>query len=77
MVFSKNAKLTKLGKKSEEIQPDPSLCGGKLSKVSEMRYLGFKINDLNKNTIHLKKRRMLSYVCLSRITASGIYQKKH
>ncbi len=76
MVFNKNAKLTKLGRKSEEIQPDPSLCGGKISKVSEMRYLGLEINDLNKNTSHLKKRRMLSYACLSRITTSGIYLKK-
>ena len=41
-----------------------------------MRYLGLELNDLNKNTSHLNKRRMLSYACLSRITASGIYLKK-
>ena len=76
MIFNKNAKLTKLGKKSEQIQTEPSLCGSKISKVSEMRYLGLELNDLNKNTSHLKKRRMLSYACLSRITASGIYLKK-
>jgi hypothetical protein len=77
MVFNKNAKLTKSGLVSERIQPDPSLCGKPIAKVSELRYLGLEVNDINKNSSHLKKRRSLSYACLSRITASGIHKKKH
>ena len=38
MVFNKNARLTKLGKKNEEIQLDPSLCGGKISLRNEISW---------------------------------------
>jgi hypothetical protein len=40
MLFNKNVKLTKLFLVSERIQPDPSLCGEPIAKVSELRYLG-------------------------------------
>ena len=73
MIFNKNAKLTNLGTTSERIQEDPSLCSEPIIKVSKMRYLGLELNDLNKYTSHLKKRRMQSYSCLSRITNSGKY----
>jgi hypothetical protein len=64
MVFNKNAKLSKLCLVSERIQPDPTLCGEPTTKVSELRYLGLEINDMNKNSSHLKKRRSSSYAYL-------------
>ena len=75
MIFNKNAKLTKLDRASERIQQDPTLSGEKITKVSELGYLGLELNDMNKNTSHLKKRRSLAYACLGKITASGIYCK--
>ena len=65
MVFNQNAKLTKLGKLSERLQEDPHLSKEIISKVSELRYLGLELNDMNKNSSHLKKRRSLAYACLS------------
>ena len=62
MKFNANVKLTKLGKASERIQQDSTLSGEKITKVSELRYLGLELNDMNKNTLHLKKRRSLAYM---------------
>ena len=55
MLFNKNAKLTKSCLVNQRIQPDPTLCGEPITKVSELRYLGLEINDMNKNSSHLKK----------------------
>ncbi len=73
MLFNKNAKVSSIVKTSEKIQPDPVLNGEKITRTSELRYLGLELNDLNKNSSHLKKRKSLAYACLSRLISSGIY----
>jgi hypothetical protein len=53
MLFNEKAKSSSIVKTSEKIQPDPVL--------NELRYFGLELNDLNKNSSHLKKRKSLAY----------------
>ncbi len=75
MLHNEKAKVSKIIKTSERIQPDPELNGIKIDRVSEMRYLGLELNDLNRNNSHIKKRKAMSYACLSKIFANNIYCK--
>jgi hypothetical protein len=75
MLHNEKAKVSKIIKTSERIQPDPELNGINIDRVSEMRYLGLELNDLNRNNSHIKKRKAMSYACLSKIFANNIYCK--
>jgi len=75
MLYNSKAKVSSIVSTSERIQPDPVLNGNKVTRVSEMRYLGLEFNDWNGNSSHLKKRKSMAYACLSRLFSSRIYCK--
>ena len=63
MLYNSKAKVSSIVRTSERIQPDPVLNGNKVTRVSEIRYLGLEFNDWNGNSSQIKTK--INGICLS------------